>query len=453
MSHLSLFKKAALIDDDPDLLESLRRVLSAEGLECASFERPEDFLKTLQMGDCPYDLIITDLQMPGIGGVEVLGELQRQRIVAPTLVMTAFASFETAVESIRAGAFDYVVKPFKPEELVLKIRKAEEFAFLSRENARLQKETVEARLGRTIVGESKSVRALKELIRRVSGTDSNVLITGESGTGKELVARSIHQEGPRGKAPFIAINCAAIPSELLEAELFGYEKGAFTGASQKKSGLFVEADRGTLFLDEIGDMPLDLQSKLLRVVQERTVRPVGGVSSRPIDVRLVCATHQDLQALVKRGLFREDLFYRVNVIRLEVPPLRSRVGDVPILVRHFLKRYGGSHYRVTADAMKRFERYAWKGNVRELQNAIERAVVLSDSHVLGVDAFEFLNSIGESGEASSAAFETLEEVERSHIQTVLKAVSGHKDKASKILGIDRKTLYRKLKIGTDTLSE
>lgn len=447
MPRLESFKKIAVIDDDSEILEWMNLVLPSEGAEVRCFLTADDFLDSLQTGEARYDAVITDLQMPGKDGIALLKELATLGIQSPTFVMTAYASIETAVESIRAGAFDFITKPLKTDELIMKLQRAESFFALKTENQRLLKQVKMQELDSELIGESRSMRSVRELVLRVAGTDSTVLIQGESGTGKELVARGIHGKGARSAHPFIAVNCAAIPSELLEAELFGYEKNAFTGASQRKNGLFVEADQGTLFLDEIGDMPIELQAKLLRVIQEKAVRPIGATHYRPVNVRLLCATHRDVQQMVREGKFREDLFYRLNVIRIDITPLRERPEDVPPLVRSILRKIGGPHYRVTAEAMKILTNRRWPGNVRELQNALERAVVLSTSHVLNPAAFEFAQEDKMPAELSGDAppLKSLSEVESEYIGFVLRHVKSHKDKAAQILGIDRKTLYRKLK--------
>ncbi|MDQ3336662.1 MAG: sigma-54 dependent transcriptional regulator [Myxococcota bacterium] len=396
------------------------------------------------------DLVITDLRMPDIDGMDVLDAVRAIDGELPVIIMTAFGEVETAIEAMKRGAWHYVVKPARLDELALHAHRAVEHRTLRRVNRQLR---VESRSGMSaLVGKSTVMRELYALVERVALSSAAVLLRGESGSGKELVARALHDAGPRRERPFLAINCTALPESLLESELFGHTRGAFTGATSARAGLFVEASGGTLFLDEIGDMAPTLQAKLLRVVQQGEVRPVGSDESRAVDVRVIAATHQDLEQRVAEGTFRHDLFYRLNVVPVAMPPLRARLEDIPMLVEHFLAAARGRNphspvIRLTAEIVTAFTRYPWPGNVRELENLIERLVVVGTTPEIGVSE---LAAIAPSVHGNQERFSlprdqlaTLRDVEEEYIAWVIERCGGNKTKAAEILGIDPSTLHRR----------
>jgi two-component system response regulator PilR (NtrC family) len=340
-----------------------------------------------RLGEGDYDLVLCDILMPDGNGIDLVREIKAEDPHAAVIVMTAYSSDKTAIEAMKAGAYDYIPKPFDVEELRVMAQKALERTALEEQNLYLRRELEGKYTFSNIIGSSRRMQEIFRLVERVARTSSTVLVHGESGTGKELIARAIHFASPRAEARFLSINCGALPENLLESELFGHVRGAFTGAVREKKGLFQEADRGTLFLDEIGEMTPAMQVKLLRALQERTVRPVGGNREEAVDVRIIAATNQDLETLIDGGEFREDLYYRINVIPLHLPPLRQRREDIPLLVEHFLKKFSeemdlGEPRRISVEAMRVLEAYPWPGNVRELENAIERAVALSSEPTL-----------------------------------------------------------------------
>jgi two-component system response regulator AtoC len=399
-----------------------------------------------------FGVVLTDVRMPGRSGIELIGELHQVRPETPAIVMTAFGSIDSAVEAMRAGAFDYIAKPFEPEVVMFAVDRALQQRALEDENRRLRRAVDRTSSFGDLIGKSPAMQEIFALIRKIAHGRSSVLISGESGTGKEVVARTLHFHGSRADKPFIPINCTAIPEGLLESELFGHVRGAFTGAHASKQGLFEKANGGTLFLDEIGDMGLGLQSKLLRVIQDREIRPVGGTQSVKVDVRIVAATNKDLAAEIAEGRFREDLFYRLNVIPLHIPPLRERPDDVPALVDHFVRKHSDNTRRVvTPEAMQRLVASPWKGNARELENVIERALALSDAPEIGTADLP-LGAVAPLPEAPPAADFlrsaserrlSLREVEERYIEEILRLAGGNKVRAARILGIDRKTLYRR----------
>ncbi len=373
-----------IVDDEESLLDFLGVLARQTGLEARVANSLESARR--QLAEWTPDLVLCDLLMPDGSGLELLREVKATGNPLPFLVMTAYTSTQSAIEAMKLGAYDYVSKPFDVEELKATLFRALEKTRLYEENVYLKSELQQRYGTSNIIGRSPKMRAIFSLIERVARTPSTVLIQGESGTGKELIARAIHLASPRASARFLSINCGALPETLLESELFGHERGSFTGAVRDKRGLLLEAHRGTLFLDEIGEMSLAMQVKLLRVLQEKTVRRVGGTEEEPFDVRIIAATNQNLREEIARGEFREDLFYRINVIPIELPPLRERREDIPLLVDHFLKKYSlqfeGVPKRISAEAMRLLEGYAWPGNVRELENLIERSVALSTSTVV-----------------------------------------------------------------------
>jgi two-component system response regulator HydG len=439
-----------VVDDEREMVELIALGLKRRGFTIVPFGAGADALAAIPNHD--VDVIITDLNMKGMTGLELCQQVAADRPDIPVLMLTAFGSFETAVGAIRAGAYDFVTKPVEIEALAIAVRRAAEHRSLRGEVKRLREVVAQTRGRGDLIGSSSAMQQVYGLIDQVSTTDATVLITGESGTGKEVVAREIHQRSKRAAGPFVAINCAAVPEQLLESELFGHAKGAFTDAKQNRPGLFQQANGGTLFLDEIGEMALVLQPKLLRALQERKVRPVGGDSEIVIDVRLVTATNRDLEEMVEDKRFREDLYYRINVIHIPLPPLRARGGDVLLLAQHMLKHYAAVFDKkvigLAAAAAERMMTYDWPGNVRELGNCLERAVALARFEEIQVeDLPEKIRSSRHRLSLSGTELPellTLEEIERRHVLRVLEACDGNRTDAAKMLGLDRKTLYRKL---------
>ncbi|WP_394850951.1 sigma-54 dependent transcriptional regulator [Pendulispora brunnea] len=440
-----------IIDDDRSMCEILDSALRRRDFEVAWRTSPDEGLRAL--ADQDFDVVVTDLNMQGMSGVDLCRQIAENREDIPVVVMTAFGSMETAVAAIRAGAYDFVTKPFEMDDIALTLERALRHRALREEVKRLKRAVDDSSKFDDIIGQSSAMEKAYDLLDRVADSDTTVLITGESGTGKELVARALHKRSPRNRGPFVAINCAAMPETLLESELFGHTRGAFTDARQARPGLFVKAQGGTLFLDEIGEMPMGMQAKLLRALQERTVRPVGGDVEVPFDARIVAATNRDLETEVEEKRFREDLFYRINVVRINVPPLRSRGSDVLLLAQHFIERYsaqGRSKVKgMSSGAADKLLSYPWPGNVRELQNCVERAVALARYDQIGVDDlpekirdFKSSRVIVETEDPSELL--PMDEVERRYILRVLEAVGGNKTMAAQVLGFDRRTLYRKL---------
>ncbi|MCE3225094.1 MAG: Sigma-54 dependent response regulator [Nitrospira sp.] len=439
-----------VVDDDADMRSLLCDVLQGRGHQCAGVGSGLEALT--QLGEEDYAVVLTDLRMKGMLGTELLTRIKHSHPDIGVILMTAFGSVETAVEAMRYGASDYLTKPVKTEELVRVVERAIREAALRREVSRLRKEVHKEYSFHHILGKSKPMQAIFDLIRRVADSPTNLLITGESGTGKELVAKAIHYNSDRRDAPFVPVNCAAIPEQLLESELFGHMRGSFTDAKMDKRGLFEEAQKGTLFLDEISELPLMLQAKLLRAIQEREIRRVGATKSISVDVRIIAATNLNLADEVKNKRFREDFYYRLNVIELRLPPLRERREDIPILVDAFLKKCaeirGKQVKGLSEAALAMLVDYAWPGNVRELENVIERAVTLSQGDVIGADDLptQVQGSRGDRRILDEAAERTLplHEVEKEYIVKILEKTGGNKYQAAHVLGIDRKTLYRKL---------
>ena len=442
--------KLLVVDDDAAMRQMLASLFRERGYPVEEAASADEALERTR--ETEFDAVLSDIKMPGKTGIEMVGELRRIRPATPVVLMTAFGSIDSAVEAMRAGAFDYITKPFEPEAVLLTVERALERRALEEENRRLRRAVDQTASLGDLIGESSAMREIFALIKKVAHGRSSVLITGESGTGKEVVARTIHYHGAREEKPFIPINCTAIPEGLLESELFGHVRGAFTGAHASKRGLFEKANGGTLFLDEIGDMGLPLQGKLLRVLQDREIRPVGGTQSVRVDVRIITATNKDLEREMAAGAFREDLYYRLNVIPIQIPPLRDRPDDVPALVEAFMRRHAeGRRRTISPAALKALRARQWKGNARELENVIERALVLSDAAELGVDDLPFYGdeerSAADSGQGllCSAGGQrlSLREIENLYIGQILEVTGGNKVQAAKILGIDRKTLYRR----------
>jgi two-component system response regulator HydG len=442
--------KILLVDDETAILDTLEILFRGEGYDVAVADSGPKALAALE--DERPDIVLTDIRMPGATGLEVLAEARRVDPEIAVILMTAQASLQSAVRAVNEGAYYYLQKPFANDELIAICRRAAEARELKVENKRLKKEIrSRARDGTTrpTGGAPRFIEVL-ELAETVAATESTVLISGESGTGKEIVARYIHSLSDRSDGPFLSINCGALPESLLESELFGHVKGSFTGAVRDRDGLLVAAARGTFFLDEIGEMSAATQVKLLRAIQEREIIPVGSTTAIPVDVRIVAATNRDLEEEITRGAFRSDLYYRLNVIQLHLPPLRERREDIPVLAKHFLRRAGGEEpdaFTLTAEAMVVLCDYDWPGNVRELENALERAVVVSPTPEISPDAFP--DRVRETPTPRLAAVDlpanpTMEVVERAYILWVLQTEGGNKTRAAEVLGIDPSTLYRKL---------
>lgn len=442
--------KILLVDDETAILDTLQILFRGEGWDVSVADSGPKALSVLE--DEKPDIILTDIRMPGASGLEVLAQAREIDPEIAVILMTAQASLQSAVRAVNEGAYYYLQKPFANDELLAICARAAEARQLRVENKRLKKEikSRDRKSGERPTGVAPRFTEVLELAETVAGTDSTVLISGESGTGKEVVARYIHVLSPRNEGPFQSINCGALPESLLESELFGHVKGSFTGAVKDKDGLLVAAAGGTFFLDEIGEMSPSTQVKLLRAIQEREVIPVGSTKAVPVDVRIIAATNRDLEEEINRGGFRSDLYYRLNVIQLHLPPLRERREDIPILADHFLRRQAngeGEPHALDDAAMDALSEYDWPGNVRELENALERAVVVSKKSVIGVDALP--KRVCEAPAPRLAAMElppnpTMEVVERAYILWVLESEGGNKTRAAEVLGIDPSTLYRKL---------
>lgn len=444
--------RVLVTDDDAAMREALTATLEQRGYEVFTADNGADALSLI--GREELDAVVTDLNMPGMSGIELCGKVHASWPGLPVILVTAFGSMETAVSAIRAGAYDFISKPIQTQELMLTLARAVEHRKLKEENRQLRDAVARAQPPFDMIGNSPAMQEVYSLLARIAQTDATVLITGESGTGKELIAQALHRNGPHSAGALVAFNCAAVPDTMLESELFGHARGAFTDAKAQRKGLFVQANGGTLFLDEIGEMPLTTQAKLLRALQERKVRPVGGDVEVPFDARIVSATSRDLETDVAEQRFREDLYYRINVIRVHMPPLRARGTDVLLIAEHFVRRFAAHANKevsgVSMPAAEKLLAYSWPGNVRELQNCMERAVALTQSdritlpdlpsHIAEVSDKTFVLPLENPQQLLS-----MEEVERRYILQVLQAVSGSKTQAAAALGFDRRTLYRKLK--------
>jgi len=437
-----------IVDDEQSIRKLCSTVGEALGFTCLEASSGETALALLD--EQPAHMILTDMVMPNMSGLEFLERVKKLFPRTEVAVMTGHGSVETAVQAMKLGAYDYISKPFSPlEELRLFLRRMAEKILLVEENQFLRDRVDTETDLHGIVGSSTKIQDVLRMISRLKDTRTPVLITGESGTGKELVARAIHFRGPFAKQPFVAVDCGSLVPTLIESELFGYEKGAFTGALKSKPGLFQSADGGTIFLDEIGELPLELQAKLLRVLQEKEVRPVGSNQRLKVDVRVMAASNRDLESEYRKGTFRKDLYFRLNVVTVHLPALRERRSDIPILVHWFLDRYApGRSIQILSAAMKCLLHYGWPGNVRELENSIERAIALGDGRAIDVNdlppAIASASQDGGSGAVVSSSTD-LEDIERATIERVFEQVKGDKSLAGKMLGISRATLYRKLK--------
>ena len=440
-----------VVDDDDTHRTMLRTLVGGWGYDIVEADDGSTAIEKVQ--ERPFDLILMDVRMLKVSGLEALEGIKAFNPAIPVTIMTAYSSIETAVEALKKGAYDYLTKPLDFDKLRLTIEKAMEHTRLKEEN-RLLKENLGKHFDmQNIIGRSPAMISLLETVAHVALSEATVMITGESGTGKELIAGVIHHNSPRKTGPFVKINCAAITETLLESELFGHEKGSFTGADRRKEGRFYQANQGSIFLDEVSEMPLTMQVKLLRVLQERELTRVGGEKVIPVDVRVIAATNKDLVDLKNRGLFREDLYYRLNVVSLEIPSLRERRDDIPLLAQHFLEVFVDKNKKeikgFTPKAMDELIRYDWPGNVRELMNAIERAVVLARTDYLDDQDFSILQPLLQQPAPAPSGFDDigipLEEVEKAAILRVLESVAGNKSEAARRLGITRKTLHKKLK--------
>ncbi|MGA7624877.1 MAG: sigma-54 dependent transcriptional regulator [Candidatus Acidiferrales bacterium] len=439
-----------IVDDEQSIRRLCITVGQGLGYQCAEAETAEAALETLEVS--PPDLLVTDLKLPSLSGVELLRKVKEIAPRTEVAIMTGHGSVETAVDAMRQGAYDYIEKPFRVERLRQLLQRMAEKVRLVTENQFLRERVdTETQLD-GIVGTSMKIQDVMRMISRLKQTRTPVLITGESGTGKELVARAIHFRGSLAAMPFVAVDCGALVPTLMESELFGHEKGSFTGAVKSKAGLFQAANGGTIFLDEIGELPLELQAKLLRVLQEKEVRPVGSNEKVPVDVRVIAATNRDLEVSYRGGTFRKDLYFRLNVVTIHVPALRERRSDIPQLTHYFLDRYApGETIQVTPAAMKSFLQYEWPGNVRELENCIARAVALGNHHTIDVeDLPPAIRAVpeneGTSPNSAAISITALADLERMTILRVFEKAGGDKALAGKMLGISRATLYRKLKL-------
>jgi len=442
--------RVLIVDDDRAMCQLLIDLLGEEGYETDVAYDGEMALHKYRASR--FDLTITDLMMPKMRGIELVQRLREIDDGALVLLITAFGTIESAVEAMRAGAFHYVTKPFHNEEILIQVKRALEQKRLEQELRRLRTEVQARNRFQNIIGQSAAMQKILEIVAQVKDLPANILIEGESGTGKELVARAIHTSSSRASGPFIAVNCAAIPETLLESELFGYVRGAFTDARKDRSGLFREANGGMIFLDEISEMPTSLQSKLLRVLEDKEVRPLGANHGEKIDARVLSASNRNLQEQVRSGKFRQDLYYRLNVIRIELPALRDRREDLPLMLQHFIEKFAAAAKRqvdgIEADALAALKSYDWPGNIRELEHTIERAVLLGKGSRIGLeDLPPNVVATGQSSIVMAQALTrqlTLHDLEREYVAKVLESTNGNKTEAAKILGVDRTTLYRKL---------
>jgi DNA-binding NtrC family response regulator len=439
-----------IVDDDPSMRDVLVKGLTSESLAIEAAQNAQAALA--RIADGGIDAVVTDLRMPGLSGLDLCKQIVARHGDIPVIVFTAFGDYEAAVQALRAGAYDFLSKPVRLEVLSLVVERAVSHARLRREVRRLRDSRENAAGLGSLLGESAAMKVVSDLVERVAPLDSSVVITGESGTGKELVARALHERSARKLGPFVAINCAAVPEQLLESELFGHEKGTFTDAKAARAGLFIQASGGTLFLDEIGELPIGLQPKLLRAIQERSVRPLGGRRELSFDVRLLAATNRDLSLAMEEGRFREDLYFRINVIEIVLPPLRARGNDVLLLAQHFISSFAARAKRevvgMTPETAAQLIQYGWPGNVRELANVMERAVALTNQdHVSPSDLPDRIARQSRSNPPVTedpSQFVTLEETERRYVLRVLESVGGSRTEAARILGLDRTTLWRRL---------
>lgn len=438
--------KLLFVDDDETFSKVMKKELSRMGYSVICANRGETAIKELKKRN--FDIIILDIKMPGIGGLNTLKSVKEMDPETEVIMLTGRATIESAVESMKMGAYDYITKPCRLNELDILLKKAYEKRQLSKENVSLKRLATSREQEKVMISQSDKMKPVFNLINKVAVTDSTVLIHGESGTGKELVARDIHQKSKRNKHPFVAVNCAALQETLLESELFGHVKGAFTGAHETRLGLFEVADKGTLFLDEVGELPINIQAKLLRVLESGEIRRLGDSKSIFIDTRIITATNKDIASEVKKGLFREDLFFRINIVHISLPPLRERKDDIPLLVQHFLEthRINMTEKKVCPDALRSMMKYNWPGNIRELENVIENLMIIVDDEKIGVcNLPEEIRGYAGTNINVLDADASLSDMERQHIINTLSKINGNKTRVAETLGISIKTLYNKLK--------
>ncbi len=439
-----------VVDDESGHRMMVRAVMQDQGYEVLEASSGQQCLEFLEKEDA--DVVLLDIKMPGMDGIQVLERINRMQTRIQVVMLTAYGSVGSAVEAMKQGAFDYLTKPADIEELKEVIEKAREYKKLVEANLQHKPGITLNQNRPEIIGQSPAMQRVLDLVEQVGSSQASILVLGESGTGKELIANALHRASPRSQGPLISVNCAAMPAELLESELFGYQKGAFTGAVKDKPGRFQLADKGTLFLDEIGELPLQLQPKLLRAVQEKLIQPLGGTQEMEVDVRLLAATNKDLYQEVMSGNFREDLYFRLKVVEIVVPPLRDRMEDLPFLVNHFVQVLGQKNKKevrgITSNFLHALQGYHWPGNVRELENVMERAIILSRSDVLDVrDLPESISRSAEGSERELGSFseESLDEAEKEKLEKVLNSHGGHRERTARALGISRRTLQYKLK--------
>jgi len=453
-------ERILVVDDEKSMCQFLSIMLRKEGYEITTVNNGKKAIEEITAAK--FDVVLTDIKMAGMDGMEVLQEVKRLDPSMPVIIMTAYASQKTAIEAVNQGAFHYLIKHAKNDEIKMVVRNALDMRRVKTENVYLKKQLRKAGDLKTIIGKSDEMQKVYQMVDKVADTESTILVYGESGTGKELIARAIHQRSSRANGPFVSINCGALPESLLESELFGHVKGSFTGAIRDKEGLFKVAQGGTFFLDEIGETSPTIQVKLLRVLQEREVIPVGGTNPIKVDVRLVAATNADLEKAIKQERFRADLYYRLNVIPIHLPPLRKRRDDVPLLVQHFLRKYNDDlpterQKGINKDAMELLVNYDWPGNVRELENVVERATILEDTSQITVESLPDKLRVpggGSSQLITERAQVTLDELEREYLIKVLNDTNWQKKRASQILGINASTLYRKIqRYGLDKMDK
>ena len=448
--------KILVVDDELSIVEVLKTILKRNGYEVSATDNGVKALEILKTEQ--FELLISDIRMKPMDGLELLSKAKEMQPGLSVIMMTAYATIETAVETMKSGAYDYVCKPFKVDELLLTVERAINYHKILSENQQL-KQTLKTKYHfENLIGDSAQMQEVYSIIKKVARTDTTVLIRGESGTGKELVSKAIHYSSSRANKQIVAVNCAALPEQLLESELFGYNKGAFTGAVTDKVGLFESANGGTIFLDEIGSIPVSMQMKLLRVLQEKTVRKVGGTKDTAVDVRIIAATNENLEEMIKIGSFREDLYYRLSVIPVDLPPLRERKEDIRLLVTHFIKEFNKAevvHVEILPDTMRALLAYEWNGNVRELENVIRRSSTLCDNQIVNVQDLppkirdaspDDLNTTSVDYRGHSLK-SYLREKEKDYINKVLEVAGGEKEKAADMLGISLATFYRKFENG------
>jgi len=438
--------KVLFIDDDVTFSKVMRKELSRMGYSVVCAGKGETAIEELKKRN--FDVIVLDIKMPGIGGLKTLKRIKKMEPEVEVIMLTGQATIESAVESMKIGAYDYITKPCRLNELDILLKKAYEKRELSKENVSLKRLATSKEQDKVMISQSDKMKPVFNLINKVAATDSTVLIQGESGTGKELVARDIHQKSKRNKHPFVAVNCAALQDTLLESELFGHVKGAFTGAHETRLGLYEVADKGTLFLDEVGELPTNIQAKMLRVMEAGEIRKLGDSKSIFVDTRIITATNKDLASEVKKGSFREDLYFRINIVNISLPPLRERKGDIPLLVERFLKTHKThmTEKKICPDALERMMKYNWPGNIRELENLIENMVIIVDDEKIGVcNLPEEIREHVDTKDYKPDSELSLSDLEKQHIINTISNMNGNKTRVAEALGISIKTLYNKLK--------